>query len=113
MFSYISHIKTTDLIKNSWVEIDPQLIIDSVVECIEKVGEYLAQMGLSHKSIKGTRKNRRLVSNKNWIIYFCILLAVGLTNQRETTILWDKVTGKALYNAIGNSINLINGRFLK
>jgi glycerol kinase len=29
------------------------------------------------------------------------ILAVGLTNQRETTILWDKITGKALYNAIG------------
>jgi len=27
---------------------------------------------------------------------------VGLTNQRETTILWDKKTGKPLYNAIGN-----------
>lgn len=61
-----------------WVEIDPQLIIDTVLECIEKVGEYLSQMGLSHKSIK----------------------VVGLTNQRETTILWDKKTGKALYNAI-------------
>lgn len=99
------------MIKNSWVEIDPQLIIDSVVECIEKVGEYLAQMGLSHKSIKGTHKNRRLDTNKTWFIYIFILLAVGLTNQRETTILWDKVTGKALYNAIGNSINLINGLF--
>lgn len=70
MFSYISHIKTTDLIKNSWVEIDPQLIIDSVVECIEKVGEYLAQMGLSHKSIKGTRKNRRLDTKKLGLYIF-------------------------------------------
>lgn len=61
-----------------WVEINPELIIESVVECIEKVCEYLNQMGLSHKNIK----------------------AVGLTNQRETTILWDKITGKALYNAI-------------
>ncbi|RMZ98021.1 glycerol kinase-like isoform X1 [Brachionus plicatilis] len=61
-----------------WVEIDPQAIIDSVVECIEKVSEYLAEMGLSHKMIK----------------------TVGLTNQRETTILWDKVTGKPLHNAI-------------
>ena len=26
--------------------------------------------------------------------------AIGLTNQRETTILWDKLTGKPLYNAI-------------
>ena len=26
--------------------------------------------------------------------------AVGLTNQRETTVVWDKKTGKPLYNAI-------------
>lgn len=26
--------------------------------------------------------------------------AIGITNQRETTILWDKVTGKPIYNAI-------------
>ena len=25
---------------------------------------------------------------------------VGVTNQRETTILWDKVSGKPLYNAV-------------
>ena len=62
-----------------WVEIDPEVIVNSVVECIEKVAEYLADMGLSHKQIK----------------------AVGVSNQRETTILWDKTTGKALYNAVG------------
>lgn len=28
------------------------------------------------------------------------VVAIGLTNQRETTILWDRETGKALYNAI-------------
>ena len=26
--------------------------------------------------------------------------AVGITNQRETTIIWDKNTGEAVYNAI-------------
>ena len=26
---------------------------------------------------------------------------IGITNQRETTILWDKTTGKCFYNAIG------------
>lgn len=55
-------------------------MIHSVEECIEKVTGYLEQMGLSHKSIK----------------------AIGLTNHRETTLLWDRVTGKPLYNAIGN-----------
>jgi glycerol kinase len=26
--------------------------------------------------------------------------AIGITNQRETTVLWDRATGKPLYNAI-------------
>jgi glycerol kinase len=28
------------------------------------------------------------------------IVAIGITNQRETTIVWDRATGKALYNAI-------------
>ena len=28
------------------------------------------------------------------------IVAIGITNQRETTILWDKSTGKPIYNAI-------------
>ena len=28
------------------------------------------------------------------------IAAIGITNQRETTILWDKTTGKPIYNAI-------------
>lgn len=28
------------------------------------------------------------------------IVAVGITNQRETTLVWDKTTGKPLYNAI-------------
>ena len=28
------------------------------------------------------------------------IAAIGITNQRETTILWDKVSGRPLYNAI-------------
>src|SRR3979409_269561 len=28
------------------------------------------------------------------------LVALGLTNQRETTVVWDKRTGRPLYNAI-------------
>lgn len=28
------------------------------------------------------------------------ILAIGITNQRETTLLWDRKTGKAVYNAI-------------
>ena len=28
------------------------------------------------------------------------VLTIGITNQRETTVLWDKKTGKPVYNAI-------------
>ena len=28
------------------------------------------------------------------------ILSIGITNQRETTVLWDKITGKPIYNAI-------------
>lgn len=28
------------------------------------------------------------------------IAAIGITNQRETTIVWDKITGKPIYNAI-------------
>ena len=28
------------------------------------------------------------------------IAAIGITNQRETTIVWDKATGKAIHNAI-------------
>ena len=30
----------------------------------------------------------------------CNIAAIGITNQRETTIMWDKNTGKPVYNAI-------------
>jgi glycerol kinase len=28
------------------------------------------------------------------------IAAIGITNQRETTVIWDRATGKAIYNAI-------------
>src|SRR4051812_17333906 len=28
------------------------------------------------------------------------IAAIGITNQRETTIIWDKETGRPVYNAI-------------
>ena len=45
--------------------------------CLEEVGRGCGGEGL--KRIKG----------------------IGITNQRETTVLWDKTTGQCLHNAIG------------
>lgn len=61
-----------------WVEINPEEIINTTTECINVSCEKVEKAGYSVKDIK----------------------AVGISNQRETTILWDHETGKALYNAI-------------
>lgn len=34
----------------------------------------------------------------------CCFVAIGVTNQRETTIVWDKETGEPLYNAVGKYV---------
>ena len=64
--------------REGWVEQDPMEIIQSVHKCIEKVTENLQKLDISLNDLK----------------------AIGITNQRETTILWDKTTGEPLYNAI-------------
>ncbi|HTQ71683.1 MAG TPA: glycerol kinase GlpK [Acidocella sp.] len=61
--------------KPGWVEHDAVEILNNTNEVI---GASLARAGLS-------------ASN---------LAAVGITNQRETTVLWDKTTGQPLYNAL-------------
>jgi len=44
------------------------------------------------KTIKESIKKSKLLKSK--------IVSVGIANQRETTILWDKQTGKPVYNAI-------------
>jgi len=58
-----------------WVEHDPKEYWDTVVKC---AGEVLQQGNAEAGEIE----------------------AIGITNQRETTILWDKITGEPYYNAI-------------
>uniref|UniRef100_A0A7N6AKR6 Probable glycerol kinase n=1 Tax=Anabas testudineus TaxID=64144 RepID=A0A7N6AKR6_ANATE len=65
--------------KEGWVEEDPKEILQSVYECIERTCEKLTQLNIDISNIK----------------------AIGVTNQRETTLVWDKETGEPLYNAIG------------
>ncbi len=61
--------------KSGWVEHDPQQIWDSQLEVARKV---LADAKLKAADVA----------------------AIGITNQRETTILWDRSTGKPVHNAI-------------
>lgn len=59
--------------KPGWVEHDPEEIWKSVSHSIQK-------------AVKGLPKDS--------------IAAIGITNQRETTVIWDKYTGKPVYRAI-------------
>lgn len=101
------------------MEEDPNEIIQSVYECIERTCEKLVQLSVNISSIKGALKgghtstcqpcvNRtRSVDHgvlKGWTFIandVAFVSAVGVTNQRETTLVWDKETGEPLYRAIG------------
>ena len=61
--------------KNGWVEHNPE-------EIWNKTKKVLINVINKSKKLKGN------------------ILTIGITNQRETTILWDRRTGKAVYNAI-------------
>ncbi|MFV7784234.1 glycerol kinase GlpK [Shewanella marisflavi] len=61
--------------KAGWVEHDPMEIWSSQSSTLI---EALARAGIHSDEVAG----------------------IGITNQRETTILWDKTTGKPVYNAI-------------
>ncbi|KAF4075138.1 hypothetical protein AMELA_G00231150 [Ameiurus melas] len=64
--------------REGWVEEDPKEILQSVYECMDRTCEKLTQLNIDISNIK----------------------AIGVTNQRETTLVWDKETGEPLYNAV-------------
>ena len=61
--------------KNGWVEHNPNEIWLTTLKALRKVIKKASQL-------KGN------------------IISIGITNQRETTILWNKKTGKPIYNAI-------------
>ncbi len=61
--------------KEGWVEHDPMEIYSTQMAVMAQV---VAQSGVDAKHIA----------------------SIGITNQRETTIMWDKTTGRPIYNAI-------------
>uniref|UniRef100_H2YB91 Probable glycerol kinase n=1 Tax=Ciona savignyi TaxID=51511 RepID=H2YB91_CIOSA len=72
-------VEVTQLFPNEgWVEEDPMEILNTVYECIDKTVQSLTQMNIPTHCIK----------------------AIGITNQRETTVVWDKNTGQPLHHAI-------------
>ena len=61
--------------KNGWVEHDPEEIWKTTIKTLKEVIK-------KAKTLRGE------------------ILTIGITNQRETTVLWDKKTGKTVYKAI-------------
>ena len=61
--------------KPGWVEHDANEIWVSILSVIASC---LSESGITAEQIAG----------------------IGITNQRETTVVWDKVTGKPIYHAI-------------
>ncbi|GJQ79658.1 hypothetical protein Trydic_g5814 [Trypoxylus dichotomus] len=64
--------------QEGWVEQNPLEILNAVYECISKTIEKFQDDGGQLKDV----------------------VAVGVTNQRESTIVWDKITGQPLHNSI-------------
>ena len=91
------------------MEEDPREIIQSVYECIERTCEKLVQLNVNVSSIKGRPRVHLSLSVVHGVlarwsfveISVAFVSAVGVTNQRETTLVWDKETGEPLYRAIG------------
>ena len=71
-------------------EHDPLEIWSNTVACIQAVADALAQKGRPLVSDKKSSTNTKSLQ----------LAAIGITNQRETTIAWNRDTGKPYYNAI-------------
>lgn len=61
--------------KSGWVEHDPKEILDSQMMVLEEL--------LEKEEVKPSE-----------------IMGIGITNQRETTVVWDKNTGEPIYNAI-------------
>ena len=61
--------------QQGWVEHDPEEILRVQLKMIDQV--------MAEKELSGHD-----------------LVGIGITNQRETTVIWDKRTGKPIYNAI-------------
>jgi glycerol kinase len=64
--------------QQGWSQVDPMQLLQTTTECIEQSAKKCDKLGIDINQIK----------------------AIGVTNQRETTIVWDRETGKPLHDAI-------------
>ena len=63
--------------------------------------QILPQPGwVEHDAVEIWENTKSVMTNAISQINIDELSAIGITNQRETTVVWDKNTGAPLYNAI-------------
>lgn len=79
--------------KEGWVEMCPTTIMSSVYATIANVHEQLEA-----KQLEATTGKRS--SNRSTLRPSNLLKCIGICNQRESTVVWDSVTGQPLYNVI-------------
>lgn len=73
-------IRITQIVpRDGWTEHNPVEVLEAVRLCAVEACHQVEKLGFLVKDIA----------------------AIGITNQRETTVVWDKNTGEPLYNAIG------------
>lgn len=87
LFNHLGHAQTSHQVEfshvaglpNGWVEHDPMVLLRTTTECIAEMAKKAQHKGIDVSQIE----------------------ALGITNQRETTVVWDRTTGQPLHNAIG------------
>jgi len=61
--------------QDGWVEHDPEAIWETTLRTLKQAYRFAKNSGMD-------------------------IVGIGITNQRETTLIWDRKTGKSIYNAI-------------
>lgn len=84
--------------KEGWVEIDPASIMESVYSTIESAHQQLSHNYslITTDSETSSPSASATTTNSGSVKLECI----GICNQRESTVVWDSVTGEPLYNVI-------------
>jgi len=78
-----------------WHEHDPMEIWGTVVACIKAVVDAL------DREVELQRNSKRNSKGGNVALFTGYSIsAIGITNQRETTVAWNATTGRPYYNAI-------------
>src|SRR5947207_16005044 len=82
VFSHDGKVVSTDYLEHEQIYPKPGWVVHKPMEIWEK----------TQKVIKDSMQTKRRKADE--------LSGIGVTNQLETTVVWEKKTGKTFYNAI-------------